>query len=259
VRISLLGHMCVVHQGTELALPSSKQRTLLALLAVNLYQPVATEVIMAELWPEPEQSVSRATLRSHIFQLRKSLSVLSARAPGSIGIEAAYQGYRLVDADGEIDTETYARLVSSGHSALKEGDDAAANASFGAALAEWRGPALTDVAHGPRLASFVRRIEESRLSVLVYRAELSFRLGLHREVLPELAGLVESHPLDEGIAMRFMVALYRCERRADALAYYQVLRRRFSSELGLEPSARIQRLHQAILNTGPVDELLNPV
>jgi DNA-binding SARP family transcriptional activator len=43
-----------------------------------------------------------------------------------------------------------------------------------------------------------------------------------------------------------MVALYRCRRRADALAAYRRLCTNLQNELGAEPAATLRRLNLAI-------------
>jgi hypothetical protein len=48
-----------------------------------------------------------------------------------------------------------------------------------------------------------------------------------------------------------MLALYRADRQADALAAYQSARRELADELGLEPSAALSRLEAAILGQDP--------
>ena len=58
---------------------------------------------------------------------------------------------------------------------------------------------------------------------------------------------------------KYMLALYRCGRRGDALAAFHRLRRALIDELGLEPSRAVQRLHQGILATDPALEAVTPV
>ena len=49
-----------------------------------------------------------------------------------------------------------------------------------------------------------------------------------------------------------MLALYRADRQGEALQVYQEGRRAFAEELGLEPSANLQRLERQILEHDPV-------
>jgi hypothetical protein len=48
-----------------------------------------------------------------------------------------------------------------------------------------------------------------------------------------------------------MLALYRAGRQADALAAFREARRQLHEQLGVEPAAPLQRLHQQILAADP--------
>ena len=72
-------------------------------------------------------------------------------------------------------------------------------------------------------------------------------LGGHREIIGELRALVAAHPLRERPVAQLMLALYRCGRKAEALDAYQRARMALADELGLDPGAPLQRLHQQIL------------
>ena len=48
-----------------------------------------------------------------------------------------------------------------------------------------------------------------------------------------------------------MLALYRCDRQADALQAYRDARRALADELGIEPGERLRELEQAILTQDP--------
>ncbi len=78
-------------------------------------------------------------------------------------------------------------------------------------------------------------------------AELDLELGRHEEVLEELPGLVEEHPLRESLRGHLMVALYRSGRQSDALAEYDDVRDRLAEELGLDPGPQLQQLRQRLL------------
>ena len=76
-------------------------------------------------------------------------------------------------------------------------------------------------------------------------------LGDERAVAAELEILVAQHPLRERLHDMLMLALYRADRQADALAVFHRLRHRLGDELGLQPGTQIQRRFRAILDQDP--------
>ncbi|OWY63204.1 hypothetical protein B7486_54365, partial [cyanobacterium TDX16] len=78
--------------------------------------------------------------------------------------------------------------------------------------------------------------------------------GRAGEAVSGLELLVDEHPLHEGPLEALMVALAHAGREPDALAAYQAFRRRLGDDLGLEPSAALQRLEGRILR----HELVEP-
>ncbi len=73
------------------------------------------------------------------------------------------------------------------------------------------------------------------------------QLGLHVRVIGELEGLVAEYPVRERLWRLLVLALYRAERQADALAAYRRARDLLTAELGLEPGEELRRLEQAVL------------
>ena len=70
-------------------------------------------------------------------------------------------------------------------------------------------------------------------------------------MLAELEALIGEHPYREGLRAQQMLALYRCDRQAEALQAYQDARRSLVEELGLEPGKRLRELERAILAQSP--------
>ena len=66
------------------------------------------------------------------------------------------------------------------------------------------------------------------------------------------------HPLREGVRRLLMLALYREDRQADALAVYREGRRRLVDELGLEPSDELRELERRIHRRDPALHLDTP-
>jgi hypothetical protein len=58
---------------------------------------------------------------------------------------------------------------------------------------------------------------------------------------------VAEHPYREGLRAQLMLALYRCDRQAEALQAYQQARRTLTDELGIEPGSRLREAEAAIL------------
>ncbi|MGH2796976.1 MAG: AAA family ATPase, partial [Thermoleophilaceae bacterium] len=62
-----------------------------------------------------------------------------------------------------------------------------------------------------------------------------------------LETLIAEHPYRERLRAQLMLALYRCDRQADALQAYQDARRQLVEELGIEPGERLRELERLIL------------
>ncbi len=125
------------------------------------------------------------------------------------------------------------------------------------ALALWRGPPLADLTFEPFALTEVPRLEELHTSAQEDLIDVELALGLHAgaDLVPRIEALVARYPLRERLRGQLMLALYRSDRQAEALAAYQDLRRGLVEELGIEPSPDLRALEQAILRQ---DESLAP-
>jgi DNA-binding SARP family transcriptional activator len=79
------------------------------------------------------------------------------------------------------------------------------------------------------------------------RIDAELALGHEAQVIGDLERLVQEHPYRERLRGQSMLALYRSGRQADALAAYRDARSVLVEELGIEPSAELGQLHNAIL------------
>jgi hypothetical protein len=113
------------------------------------------------------------------------------------------------------------------------------------ALGCWRGPVLPGIGGGP-LAAEILRWDERRISLVELCIQLELDLGHHERVIGELSALVADHGLRERPREQLMIALHRSGRQAQALSVYQVTRKMFQRELGMEPSARLREIYEAI-------------
>ncbi len=240
LELRILGPVQAVRGGRGLAVGGPKPGAVLAMLLLEAGRVVPAGQLIEELWRGRPPPGAAVTLRSYVSRLRALL------APDAV-LVARGGGYGIDVAPGQVDASRFERLTGAGQAALGRGEAAVAASRFGEALALWRGPALADVADVERLALEAARLEELRLVAVEGRIEAELGLGLHAEVAGELERLVAEHPLRERLWRLLVLALYRCERQADALAAYRRARAMLAGELGLEPGEELRRLEQAVL------------
>src|SRR5215213_5477658 len=241
----ILGPLEVRSNGHSLALGGPKQRAVLALLLLGANRVVSREHLIAELWPDAPGRDSEHALRLQISRLRRALS---AAGDGEDRVVTRAPGYSLRVEPGELDLERYERLVAAGRAALEARDADSAVARLREAESLWRGRPLADLEFEPFARLDVERLEERRLTALEERIEAEVAAGRHRELVPELEGLIAEHPLRERLRAQLMRALYASSRQAEALAVYTDTRRLLVDELGIEPSALLRELERQILN-----------
>jgi len=82
--------------------------------------------------------------------------------------------------------------------------------------------------------------------------DADLRLGRHYSLLSELARLNAHYPMHENVCAQFMLALYRSGQQWRALEAYKRLRDTLVTELGVEPSARLQLLQRSILRSDAI-------
>ncbi|WP_331743250.1 AfsR/SARP family transcriptional regulator (plasmid) [Streptomyces sp. NBC_01136] len=239
----ILGPVQVRDNGVEIPLDGAKQRTVLAALLMAEGSFLADTELSWFLWGDHPPATLTAQLYTHVSRLRRVLG------PGA-AITRRAQGYSLRTGAARIDLLEFQQVAARGQSALAAGRYREAGALLRDALALWRGPVLADVsehlasAEGPAL-------EEARISVLAGRMEADLALGGHPRLVPALTRLVARHPLHERFRAQLMTALYRCDRRAEALAVYDRGRRLLIRELGIEPGALLRDVHRAVLASDP--------
>jgi DNA-binding SARP family transcriptional activator len=241
VQFGILGPLEVVVESRRVRLAGPSQRALLALLLLHPNEIVSGERLVEELWAEGAPGSGLAALRVRISQLRKSLG------SGAERLETEPPGYRLRLAPGELDLDRFTTLVSEAVGA----EPAIAAARLREALALWRGPALADLAYESFAQAAIGRMEELRLTALERRLEADLALGRHAELIGELEELIAAEPLRERLRGQLMLALYRCGRQAEALEAYRSTRGALLEGLGIEPSAPLRGLEQAILRQDP--------
>jgi tetratricopeptide (TPR) repeat protein len=95
------------------------------------------------------------------------------------------------------------------------------------------------------------------LDVVVAWACAELRIGNPTAVIGPLTDLAGEHPLVESITAVLMRAMYATGRASDALDTYTKFRQHLIEEVGADPGAEVQAVHQAILR-GDLDLSVPP-
>jgi DNA-binding SARP family transcriptional activator len=241
--IGLLGPL-EVHRGlTPIAIGGVKQRTVLALLALNVGRVVSVDQLVDALWSEAAGGNPTSTLQVYASKLRKALASSATPTP----IAWRPPGY-VLEIDPEcVDTVRFDALIERAADARRDDDLDTASETLRSALRLWRGPALADLAEEPFAHGISTRLESRHSAAREDYLDIELMRGRHQDVVSELEALVATHPTRERLWALLMLALYRSGRQADALGAYQRARSHLDEQLGIEPTAELRQLEQAIL------------
>ncbi len=231
IQIGVLGPVEATVGAEPVALGATKQRAVLAMLALNANQALSLDRLAEGLWGEHPPASAAKMVQLYVSQLRKLL--------GEGSIVTHGRAYELQVAPDAVDAERFERALR------------APDADARAALRLWRGPALADLADEPFAAAEIRRLDELRIGALEAAIEGDLRQGRHAQALTELEPLLADNPLREGLHAQRMLALYRSGRQADAVEAFRAAREILVEELGLEPGPELRELHEAILRHDP--------
>lgn len=250
MKFRILGPLEVTAGAERLELGGTRQQIVVATLLLGANRVVTMDRLLEAIYGEDLPPTSRSQAQISISSLRR---LFATRSRDAI-ISTHSHGYVIQVDSGTLDSEQFEELVADARTARDAKRLEQAVASYRDALRLWRGPALDGI-ESQLVRVAASRLDEQRITINEDRVSLELDLGRHHELVGELGELVEEFPLREQLRGHLMLALYRCDRTAEALQVYRQARRTLIDELGIEPSERLQHLEQAILNSDPTLDL----
>jgi basic membrane lipoprotein Med (substrate-binding protein (PBP1-ABC) superfamily)/DNA-binding SARP family transcriptional activator len=239
----VLGPFEVLRDGAPVDLGPPKQRALLAILLLRAGELVPSDRLVDLLWSGRPPRTAAHSVQVYISALRRSL--------GGEQIETRTPGYLLHLDGARLDSAELERLVAAGSAAARAGDHDQAVACYEEGLALWRGDPLADFTYLPFAGPELGRLGERRVEALAGLGSALLYVGRPEDAVRVLRAAVADDPLRERLRFLLVLALYRSGRQADALRSYQDFRHLLDEELGLVPSAELQRLQEQVLLQDP--------
>ncbi|MFH9733794.1 AfsR/SARP family transcriptional regulator [Streptomyces sp. NPDC017260] len=250
MRFEVLGPLTVrTDDGDPVPVTEPKVRALLADLLVHHGRPVPVDRLIDDLWGEAVPGNPVNSLQTKVSQLRRTLA--GAESGARALVEYGPAGYALRVAADAVDSGRFGRLTAR---AREETDPRTKASLLSQALGLWRGAAFSEFRDSGFAQAAIAGLDEQRLTAREELAELRLetvgRAG-HSALADELGLLTGEHPLRQRLRAAHMRALYLAGRQSEALAAYRDLERRYADELGIDPSADVTELHQAMLRQDP--------
>ena len=243
MQVRLFGELEAEHAGVPVPVRGTKQRALLALLALRPGQPVSADRLIDVLWGDGQAANPANALQAQIGQLRRTL--------GATAIVTTEAGYALDAGPDDVDVVRFEQLAAQGRHLFEEGETALASTTLSEALRMRRGEPLADFTYAGFFDAERTRFDELILTAIETRVEADLVLGRHGELVGELEALCRAHPLRERLWELLMLALYRAGRQAEALRAYTEARDRLVDELGIDPGPALRELEARILAQDP--------
>lgn len=245
----ILGPVEVEVDGTLVTI-APKERVLLAVLVVSAGEVVSVQRLIHELWGSDPPADARNAVQLLVSRLRKALG-----PHGRQLLVTQRPGYVLQARSDEVDAQRFEALLRQAREVRAE-RPAEASLLLDEALRLWRGPVLAGLTDHDFARLEGVRLDELRVVATEEKIAADLELGDHDELVPRVRELVEQHRLRERLHGLLMLALYRAGRQSEALDVFRAARHLLADELGVDPGAQLQQLHERILRQDP--ELATP-
>jgi DNA-binding SARP family transcriptional activator len=250
VQFRVFGGIEVLSADGPVVLGPPQRRAVLAALLVEAGRPVPNETIVDRVWDDPPAGARRA-LHAHVARLRRAL----AHGDEPVRLTRRASGYALELAPVQVDLFRFRRLA--GAAADVASPSSERRKLLRQALDLWFGPPLAGVA-GSWAARVREGLVQQRLEIVRSLAQELLDCDEQASALELLQESLVDYPLAEPLFALLIQALVEAGRRAEALDRYASLRIRLREQLGAEPSASLQSLHQAVLRNNAVPAVSGP-
>lgn len=243
--------MEVVAGGAPVGVNAAQQRIVLECLALRANSVVTADFLVEAVWAGNPPAKPGPQLQVYVANLRRMLDPDRSKGVASQRLASRSGGYVLTVTEDELDLLRFRAQVAAGELAVQAADLAGGADYLREAVKLFRGPVFPDLADIELFRPELDALEESRLDAYQDLIEVELALGRHGTLVGELQSLVVRQPYRERLWASLVLALYRSDRQADALAACRGARQVFAGELGIDPGPRLRRLERSVLQQDP--------
>ncbi|WP_104175801.1 BTAD domain-containing putative transcriptional regulator [Arthrobacter sp. Y81] len=245
--IKALGPLEVVVGATPVAVGAAQQRIVLECLALRANSVVTPDFLVEAVWADHPPAKPGPQLQVYVANLRRMLDPDRSKGVASQRLARRSGGYVLTVDEDELDLLQFRAQVVAGELAVQTANLAAGADCLREAVELFRGPVFPDLADIELFRPELDELEESQIDVYQDLIEVELALGRHGTLVGELQSLVAQQPYRERLWAALVLALYRSDRQADALAACRDARHVFIEELGIDPGPRLRQLERSVL------------
>jgi pentatricopeptide repeat protein len=245
-RIQLCGRFVarVAGRRIEHELPGRKGRLLFAYLTVNRDRVAGRDELLEALWQTGLPSAPELALSALLSKLRRLLPEGAVMGRTQIRLE--------LGSDARVDLEAAREAIHRAEALVAARDW---YASIGPTLVAHSISQRRFMAgeESPWIEEVRWDLDEIRVAALECTVRRSLGLGEPEIAVAERTArqLIEISPYRESGYAALMEAFERQGNTAEALRVYERLRSRLREELGVAPSAAVQRVHERLLSQDP--------
>jgi len=247
IEFRVLGPFEVYRSSSLVVDGTGLRQALLARLLISANRSVSRDQLAVAVWGEDPPQSAGNLVQGYVSYWRNVLDPGRVRRASGARLTSSGGGYCLHVAEEECDLLRFYSSARAGTEAAALGDLYGARRLLHGAVIERRGPPLAEFRQAA-LAEAMAAFEAQWLDTVEAAADVELHLGRPAAALAYVEPLRWTHPLRESLVAIQMLALYRLGRQADALDAYDQARQALARELGVDPGARLSRLHLDVLH-----------
>lgn len=242
VRVNILGPPQILFDNVEATPSGTKLRNLLSILAFRADGLVLRDELIDELNLMETTDDAVNALHAHMARLRRWFS----RHGGSSDlVETVSSGYRLRVCREAVDAHRFVALTERAIG-LAPGTPSVVASLLADALSLWRGEAMPDALDGPLGIAAVDELNTWRAAARETLLDAWDSLGSNQQVVVNARKFITENPLNESMRSRYIRALCKMGRYAEAIEAYRNAEEVLRKELGVAPGAELRAAATAV-------------